>query len=113
MPVVLQAEPVPLSTDESGVIRVGGTRVTLDTIVAAYEDGETPEVISDQYPAVGLADIYATITFYLRHRAEIEAYLDERCQHGEVVRRKHEARFSQEGLREELLARRRDATDKP
>jgi uncharacterized protein (DUF433 family) len=112
MSITLQSEPVPLSADESGVIRVGGTRVTLDTIIAAFQEGETPEVIADQYPAVALADVYATITFYLRHREEIEAYLDERRGHGEAIRRKHESRCSQAGLREELLARRRAATEK-
>jgi uncharacterized protein (DUF433 family) len=107
MSITLQSEPVPLSSDESGVIRVSGTRVTLDTIIAAHQQGETPEVIADQYPTVALVDIYAAITFYLRHREEIEAYLDQRRRQGEAVRRKHESRFSQEGLREELLARRR------
>ncbi len=106
MSITLQAEPLPLAMDEYGVIRVGGTRVTLDTIVTAYEQGEKPEVIADQYPTVALGDIYATITFYLRHREEVEAYLRERERRGEEVRRQHEARCPQKGLREGLVARR-------
>jgi Protein of unknown function (DUF433) len=45
------SEPVPVATDVDGVVRVGGTRVTLDTIVAAFHDGATPEEIAQQYPS--------------------------------------------------------------
>ena len=112
MSIVLQAKPMPLAMDEYGTIRVGNTRVTLDTIITAHQQGETPKVIAKQYPTVALADIYAAITFYLRHREEVEAYLDERRWRGEEVRRKHQSRFSQSGLRDELLAR-RDTSQKP
>ena len=36
---------LPLKTDEHGVIRVSGTRVTLDTVIAFYHQGESPEAI--------------------------------------------------------------------
>ena len=38
-------EVIPLETDSSGVVRVGKTRVTLDTIVAAFCEGATAEEI--------------------------------------------------------------------
>jgi len=77
--VVLQAvtEPIPLKTDSDGVIRVGGTRVTLDTLVAAYQEGATAEEMAEQYPSIKLADVYATLGYYLHHRAEVDAYLAE------------------------------------
>ena len=34
-------ERVPIHTDADGVVRVAGTRVTLDTIVAAFDAGAT------------------------------------------------------------------------
>jgi len=77
--MVLEAvnEPIPLKTDADGVIRVAGTRVMLDTLVSAYHDGATAEEIADQYPAVRLADVYATLGYYLRHRAEVDTYVSE------------------------------------
>ena len=60
-------ERVPIHTDADGVVRVAGTRVTLDTIVAAFDAGATAEEIAQQYPSVGLADVYSVITYYLRH----------------------------------------------
>jgi len=91
---------------EGGVVRVGGTRVSLDSIIIAFQQGDSPESIAEQFPAVPLADVFAVVSYYLRHRAEVEAYLVEREQAEEAVRKKCAERFPQEGLREKLLARR-------
>ncbi len=104
MSIVLGAVSVPLEVTDDGPIRVSGTRVTLDTIVAAFEQGETPESIVDQYPGLALDDVYAVVAYYLRNRAEIAAYLQERGHKAEEVRRQVESRHSQNGLRERLLA---------
>ncbi len=100
------AEPVPLTTDADGVIRVGTTRVTLDTIVAAFHEGLTAEGIVEQYPSLQLADVYSVIAYYLHHRAEVDRYLRERQQSEADVRRDNEALFDPTGVRERLLARR-------
>jgi uncharacterized protein (DUF433 family) len=105
MTVAVAAEPVPLETNADGVIRVGGTRVPLDTVIEVFNTGATPEEIAQDFPVLRLDDIYAVITYYLRHRAEVETYLRQRRVQAEEVRRKIEARLSQAGLRERLLAR--------
>jgi uncharacterized protein (DUF433 family) len=69
------SETMPLKTDADGVIRVGGTRVPIDTLIAAYHDGATAEEIADRYPAVKLADVYASLGYYLKHRSDLDAYL--------------------------------------
>lgn len=69
---------IPFRKDEHGPIRVSETRVTLDTLMARYLQGETPETIHVGFPTVALADIYAVIAYYLAHQAEVEAYLAER-----------------------------------
>ena len=111
MSLVIGAESPPLRIDGGGTIRVGASRVTLDTVVTAYKVGESPETIADSYPSVPLADIFAVITYYLRHRDEVEAYLAEGELIAERVRRECEARFPQAGLKEELLARRAAKSD--
>ncbi|MPZ18491.1 MAG: DUF433 domain-containing protein [Luteitalea sp.] len=100
-------QPVPIHTDPHGVIRVGGTRVTLDTLVAAFHAGATPEEIVQQYPSVTLADAYSVIAYYLRHQAEIRAYITVRQQQAAQVREGNERRFDASGIRDRLLARRR------
>jgi uncharacterized protein (DUF433 family) len=100
-------ERVPIHTDSDGVVRVAGTRVTLDTIVDAFDAGATAEEIAQQYSSVPLVDVYSVITYYLRHKPEVDAYLKHREEQAERVRDEVERRFPSAGLRDRLLARRR------
>lgn len=74
--------------------------------MAAFKTGDSPEEIHEQYPTVELADIYAVLTYYLRHTREVDAYLDARDQASATVRAANEDRFSPEGIRARLLSRR-------
>lgn len=104
--LTIVAEPPPLATDADGVVRVGGTRVTLDTVVMAFRDGATAEEIVYQYPALPLADVYTVIGYYLQRQEEVEAYLRRRERQAAVVRAQNEARFPAADIRARLLARR-------
>ncbi len=108
MTLPLTADPPPLTSGSDDVVRVGGTRVTLDTVVEAFREGLTPEEIQQQYPSLELAHVYSAITYYLHHRTEVEEYLEGRARQREQVRREVEARFDPTGIRERLLARSRD-----
>ncbi len=101
----LHAEPSPLRVDEGGAIRVGKTRISLDLIVEQYENGMTPEDRIRMYDTLVLADVYAVITYYLRHPDEVRAYLKRRAEEAEALRAKIESERPRI-LREELLARR-------
>ena len=84
---------------------LGNSRVSLDLVVEQYESGMTPEDLVRAYDTLVLADVHAVIAYYLRHRAEVRAYLKRRAEEAETLRAKIEAerpRVSQE----ELLARR-------
>ncbi len=106
MSLVIADTPIPLAADADGVIRLGGTRVTLDTLVAVFMAGATAEEIVQRYPSLDLGDIYAVIGYYLHHRQEVDAYLGRRQEQAIASRRRQEAHFDQTGLRERLLARR-------
>lgn len=97
---------VPLATDPHGTIRVGGTRVTLDSVVGSFRSGATAEEIAQQFPTLALADIYQVIAYYLQHTGEVEAYLAAREQDAKKLRHEIETRFDPRGLRSRLLARR-------
>lgn len=104
----IEALATPLNLDADGVARVGGTRITLDTIVATFEEGATPEEIVSRYAPLDVADVYAVITFYLRHRPEVEEYLRRRAAEAAAAREFNEGRSSQRDLRERLLRRRNE-----
>ena len=98
-------ETVPLRTGTDGVIRVSGTRVTVDTLIGAFRDGSTAEEIVQQYPSLPLADVYQVLGYYLKHAAELEEYLSRREAQFENIRRTHEFRFDPHGVRDRLRAR--------
>lgn len=106
MPLSFTPAPIPLTPDENGVIRVGGTRVTLDTVAAAFLEGATAEEIVQRYPSVLLADVYSAIAYYLRHPSDVDAYLQQRRAHAETVRRQTESHTAPREIRRRLLARR-------
>lgn len=106
MSLSIVSPPVPLRVDADGVVRVGGTRVTLDTVVDAFAEGLSAEEIALQYPSLQLADIYATIGYYLQNREEVEAYLEDQARGAAEVRAEAERRFPPQGVRARLLARR-------
>ena len=68
MTFTLIADPPPLEINTDNVVLVGKTRVTLDTVVTVFKQGTTAEEIVHRYPALNLADVYATIAFYLNHQ---------------------------------------------
>lgn len=90
-----------------------GSRVTLDTIIAAFHRGATAEEIAQQYPSLALADIYAVIAFYLRRTKDVDAYLEGRREIAKRVRRQNEDRFEPAGVRERLLSRRTGQVNRP
>ena len=105
MTIPVETEPIPLTTDRDGVVRVGGTRVTLETIAAAFADGSTAEEITYQFPVLNLADVYSVIGFMLRRRADVELYIEERRREADRVREQHAGRHGTLDLRARLLAR--------
>jgi uncharacterized protein (DUF433 family) len=106
MSVVIEAPPVPLRTDEHGVMRVGRTRVPLDTVVYAFNQGSSPEEIVMSYPSLELVDVYAVVNYYLHNRTEVDAYLSQREVEATRIRDENEKRFPQEGIRVRLFSRR-------
>lgn len=102
--ITIEPMPVPLHVDEAGAIRVGGTRLLLDLVVGAFNDGAAPEEIVSRYPVLRLADAYAVIAYYLDHKSEIDAYITEGEEKGKEWRAFWEARIP-----EEVKQRLRDA----
>ena len=54
---------------------VAGSRVSLDSIVYAFLDGQSAESIAQSFPVLTLEQVYGAIAFYLANRAEIDSYL--------------------------------------
>jgi uncharacterized protein (DUF433 family) len=54
---------------------VAGTRVSLDSLVYAFEEGHTAETLAQSFPVLTLEQVYGAIAYYLANREVIDAYL--------------------------------------
>ncbi|MCI0488763.1 MAG: DUF433 domain-containing protein [Blastocatellia bacterium] len=95
-----------LRRDEGGVWRVGNSRVSLDSVIYAFNEGASAEEIVWRFSTLDLVQVYSVISYYLQNRDEVEDYLRNREQQRAELRREIENRFSPQGIRERLLARR-------
>ena len=107
MSIEIKTQPAPLQVDADGVVRVGGTRVTLDSVIIAFSSGATAEQIVQQFPTLDLADVYAAIAYYLRSPEEVERYLEMQHERAAETRAANEAKFDPQGVRDRLMARRK------
>ena len=91
-----------------GLIRVAGTRVSLDSVVRAFQDGATPEEICLDFPSLDLARVYSVLAYYLTRRETIDAYLLSQYRSAETTRHQLQARHSAflAELRQRVAARR-------
>lgn len=107
MSVAIQAELPPLEADDGGILRVGGTRVPFDAVIAAWQEGASAEDITALFPVLYLADVYDTIAYYLRHRSSLDEYLSEQADARERLRERAAAKLDVGDLRARLVARRK------
>jgi uncharacterized protein (DUF433 family) len=96
-----------LREDPPGVFRVGKSRVLLELVIHAHQQGESPQGIVEMYEALDLGDVYAVIAYYLSHQAQVDEYLRQSEEQPAAIRRKIEGAQRPGPSKEELLARAR------
>lgn len=99
---------VPLTATKFGTIRVGRSRVSLDSVVHHFKQGATAERIAESFPSLDLADIYAVIAYYLANRESVEEYMRQQEAEAEALRQQIESDPKQQkatSQRERIRAR--------
>src|SRR5437868_14534391 len=91
MTMTLHSDPVPLHVDDTGAIRVGQSRVTLDVLLQYWRHGMKPEEIARGLDTLSLADVLGALAYYLRHQTELDEYLRRREEEAETLRQQIEA----------------------
>ncbi len=86
MTLTLHADPLPLRVDDSGAIRVGQSRVSLDVLLQYWRMGMKPEEIARGLDTLTLADVHGALAYYFRHQAEMDTYLRQREEEAEQLR---------------------------
>lgn len=74
--------------ERDGGYYIAGTRISLDSIVHAFQEGESPEGILRSFPMAGpLVRIYGAITFYLENKENVEGYLKDQERRWDALRK--------------------------
>jgi uncharacterized protein (DUF433 family) len=61
---------------EPDVIRIKGHRIGIEDVLEMYHRGYPPELIADEFGTLTYEEVYATLTYYWRNKAEVDAYLE-------------------------------------
>ena len=75
--------------------RIAGTRISLDSVIYAWRQGESADGIVDCYPSLTQEQVHGALAFYLANQAEIDEYLRQGEEDFERMRQK-----SQEDMRQ-------------
>lgn len=86
-------------------IRVIGSRITLDTLVGYFKQGETVEDLADGFPTLSLEQIRMVINWYLTNQREADEYLKEGEAEAEALWEKITSKPEYKTAHEELLRR--------
>src|SRR3954469_25638259 len=115
MNLTLEAIAVPLRDDGHGGLRVGQTRVRLESVWHLHQHGASPADIVRAFDTLQLADVHAVLAWALRHSEDVDAYLKRRDEEAAQIRRQLEAagltptREQSAELKAKLMARRNDS----
>lgn len=91
--------------DKNGVWMVGDSRVSLDSVIYAFNEGASAEEITLRFPTLELIQVYTVINYYLKNQTEVDEYLQERKIARKELREEIETKHSPKGIRERLLSR--------
>ena len=97
---------VPLTQGDDGAVRITGSRVTLDSVVRAFQQGATAEQIQEDFPSLSLREIYGVIAYCLEHVENVNEYLRDRDREVTDLREEIESQIDSTGLRQRLHQRR-------
>jgi uncharacterized protein (DUF433 family) len=67
----------PYIDEQDGALRIAGARVSLSSVVAGFQEGESPEQIVQSFPTLTLAKVYGAIAYYLDNKKLIDEYFAE------------------------------------
>ncbi len=109
MATLEQTQAIPFRLTEDGTIRIGDSRVSLESVIYHYKLGASAEQIAQKFPALDLADVYAAISYYLNNEATVEEYLRQQEARGNEIQKAIESdpqyQRTSANLRARLLAR--------
>jgi len=107
MDILETAQTIRLTKTADGTIRIGETRVALESIVHHFSLGATAEEIAQKFPALKLAEIYGVISYFLENHEAVAEYVLRQEAESDKLQAEIEPKFQNANveLRKRILAR--------
>ncbi|MGC2238281.1 MAG: DUF433 domain-containing protein [Pyrinomonadaceae bacterium] len=107
MDVLENIQTISLTKTPDGTIRIGKTRVALESIVHHFSLGATAEEIAQKFPSLKLAEVYGVISYFLDNHEEVAEYILQQEAESDKIQAEIEPKFQAETteLRKRILAR--------
>jgi uncharacterized protein (DUF433 family) len=104
-----------LTKTDDGTIRIGKTRVSLESVIHHFCLGATAEEIVQKFPALTLAEVYSAIAYFLNNRRQVEDYLRRQESESDAAQAEIEAKhkLQTDELRERIIARWKNRRNNP
>ena len=106
-----------LTRTADGTLRIGATRVALESVIHHFKLGATAEEVAHKFPALQLAQVYSVFAYFLNNQAAVEQYLQAQETASDELQARIEAccQSDAEKMRARILARWEQAhiTSKP
>ena len=67
----------PYIEERDGGLYLAGTRVSLDSVVISFQEGDSPEEIVQSFSTLRLSQVYGAIAYYLKNEETINEYIAE------------------------------------
>lgn len=74
---------------KNGGYYITDSRVSLDSVVYMFREGNSAESIKWSFPILTLEEVYGAITFYLGNQKKVDKYLIDSEKQFEVFRKKN------------------------
>ncbi len=105
-PEAIKTVPLEFIYHPIEVIRIKGTRIPIDTVIAAYHRGDTPNEIDSAFPTIGLSNVYGILSYYLDNQTMLDAYMERGEKVAAQMRAKWQTLYPSDDLWSKLKARR-------
>lgn len=88
--------------DEHGCARIAGTQYKVRILAAQWTAWDlSPEELCEQHDGLSLSQIYSALAYYVDHKVEIDAEIEQRAQKADELR--------EDGADQDLMRRLRNA----
>ena len=106
MDVLETVQTISLTNTSDGTIRIGKTRVALESVIHHFSLGATAEEIAQKFPALKLAEVYGVISYFLSNHEKVGEYVLRQETESDKLQSKIETKFQINELQQRILARR-------